>query len=440
MKRIFSAVWWFAVTAGAFSASGYAQSAGYLSLSKNFSGAITRSSVEVALSPNADCDQTQALIPEGSKLVSQSFTMNADANGVGTFQGLAIVVTPDNRVILQGSLRGTVGVNPRCNAAQGCRLPWHLEGLFETQPGSFERLITRSTSAVSVPLMMLNFSADQILESASPVPTYRGRLDGLIPTLPASVAKVTLVTDKPSYTVNDPITAIIINGAEMTIQAYDLKSFCSIIQLQVQNGNQWDDVATCPLKRLSFPVTIAASQRMDVPLLSNAAITTPGPGIYRLALTFRFLQNNTPISDSFLAFSQSFTIAPQPPSNSVIVKAERSLYQDREPIVIKITNDQEQAIVAEDHKSYCTVLNIQRQEGDNWVNVAPCLLLSPIRLIKIGSREDLFVKIANEDAASRLTPGTYRLELTYSGVDNAGQPAGSPVTVYGATFTVASKE
>lgn len=443
MKRMLSAVGWLALLFGSLIASANAQGSsatGLVALSKNFTGSIAGSSIELALSSNTECDQAQELIPEGSKLVSQTFSISADSNGVGTFQATASIVIPDGRVILQGSLRGTVGVNTRCGASQSCRLPWHLEGLFETAPSSFERFITRSTTNVAVGLMMLNFSADLNQQSASPVPIYRGRLDGLVPTLPAAVSKIGLAPDKSGYTVNDPLTAIITNGSEMAIQAYDLKSFCSIIQLQIQNGNQWDDVATCTLKRMSFPVTIPSGQRMDIPLLPTQTIAFPGPGTYRLALTFRFLGSNTPISDSLQAFSQPFVISPQPSSNTVTVKAERAIYQDREPVIVKVNNDLDRTIVAEDHKSYCSILYVQKQDGANWVNVATCLLATPTRLIKIGSHEDYFVKIANDDTASRLTPGTYRLELTYMMADSTGQPTGTPMTIYGPTFSVLGKE
>jgi hypothetical protein len=417
MKRLFSAIGWFALLTCSLAIYGNAQNSNLMPLSKNFTGAITRTSVELTLSSNAQCDQSQTLIPDGSKLVSQAFSMNTDSNGVGTFVGTASVVIPDGRVVLQGSLRGTIGVNTRCGANQSCRLPWHLEGLFETSSSSFGRSISRSTTNVTVPI-------------------FQGRLDGLIPTLPASVAKIGLAPDKPSYTVNEAITAVINNSSEMAIQAFDLKSFCSIVHLQIQNGNQWDDVGICTLKRLSFPTNISSGQRMDV-LLPTSQMT---PGIYRLALNFRFLESNTPISEPLVVFSPCFPITMQPPSNTVKVKADREAYQDRDPVVLKVTNEMSQTIVAADHKSYCSILYVQKQDGNNWVNVAPCLLLTQTRLVKINPGEEAFVKIANEDASSRLLPGTYRLELTYSAADGTGQPIGNPVTVQSSTFTVASKQ
>ncbi|MEP7338273.1 MAG: hypothetical protein ABI977_11115 [Acidobacteriota bacterium] len=423
-----------------FAVSMRAQNPGQTVLSKNVSGPITRSSVELTLTSNTGCDQTQSFLPEGSKLISQSFSLNADTNGVGTFQGTAQIISPDGRTILQGQLRGTVGINTGGCVSRTCRLPWHLEGLFETTPSTYERTIVRSTTDLKVALMMLNFSADLNQQSTSPLPLYQGRLDGLIPTLPASAARVTIAPDKASYTINDPITAIVVNGAEDAIQTYDLKSYCSIVQLQIQNGNQWDDAGDCLLKRLPFPVNILPNQQVDVLLPMNQGIPGPVAGTYRLALTFRFLAKGIPVSDSFTAFSPPFVIASQPPSNNVIVKAERDVYPERETVVVKITNDSDQSIVTLDHKSYCSILTVQKQQVSDWITVAPCLLATPTRLVKIGAREDVLLKLPADNTASRIEPGTYRLELVYFAMDANGQPTGNPSTVYSRTFTVAAKE
>lgn len=417
------------------------QISGQMLLSKNFSGPITNSSLELTLTTNAECDQTQTLLPDGTKLLSQSFTLNTDSNGVGTFQGTAQLVSPDARTIMQGQLRGTVGINTRCSGGnRNCRLPWHLEGLFETLPSAYDRFVARSTTDQKAELMMLNFSADLNQQSASPLPMYQGRLDGLVPGLPASAAKVTVAPDKLKYTVNDPITAIVFNGTEETIQTFDLMSYCSIVKLQIQNGNQWDDVGDCLLKRLSFPINVPSNQRLEVPLQMSLGIPAPVAGTYRLGLPFRFLGSGISVNDSFMAFSQTFTIAPMPATNNITVKAERDVYAEREPIVVNISNESDQLAVTMNHKSYCSIINVQKQQVNDWVTVAECQLLTPTRLVKIGARETLQMKIPNNDLAAKLDPGTYRFELAYWTTDASGQPVGNPITVYSRTLTVAAKE
>jgi len=306
MKRIYSAVFCGALLAAAVRAN--AQPSGQMILSKSANGPVTSTSLELTLSANAQCDQTQSFLPDGSKLSSQSFSLDVDANGVGTFQGPAQIISPDGRTILQGQLRGTVGIGTRCGGDGACRRPWHLEGLFETARSNFERFIARSTTDVRVPVMMLNFSADQNPQSASPLPLYLGRLDGLIP---------------------------------------------------------------------SFSVTL---------------------------------------------------------------KTDRDTYAEGETITVKITNDSNQSAVTMDHNSFCSVLDVQKQQANQWATIAPCLLMTPTRLVKLGPHEDFSVKLPTPEVTAKLDPGTYQLELTYWAMNESGQPVGNPTTVYSKTFTVASKE
>src|SRR5262245_43242013 len=112
-----------------------AQSSNLIVLSKNFSGPIFRASLALRLSSNTDCDKTQSLIPDGSRLISDSFDLNSDSSGMGTFSGFARIVAPDGKVVLQGWLRGTVGVNTRRDPNnKDCSAPGRLEGIFEGAP------------------------------------------------------------------------------------------------------------------------------------------------------------------------------------------------------------------------------------------------------------------------------------------------------------------
>lgn len=416
------------------------QTSGQMLLSKNVSGPITDSSVELTLTTNAECDQTQTLLPDGTKLLSQSFSVNTDINGVGTFQGAAQLVSPDGRTVLQGQLRGTVGINPRCSGATGCRLPGHLEGLFETIPSNYERLATRSTTDQKVGMMMLNFSADLNPLSTNRMPTHQGRLDGLVPTLPAAAARVSIAPDKASYLVNDVVTAILTNSSDQTIQATGRQSYCTTVQLQIQDGEQWNEIATCPLSTGSFPPHVSPGQQINIPLAPTTGMGAAVAGIYRLTFTFRFVLNGSAVGDPYAVSSQPFQISLLPPTSDVVVKAERDVYQDREAVSVKINNNSDQPIVTMDHKSYCSIIDVQNQQVNKWVVVAPCLLSTPTRLVKIRAREEIPILISNDNPASKLAPGTYRLELLYWAMNANGQPTGDPVTVYSKTFTVIAKE
>jgi hypothetical protein len=286
-----------------------AQSSAPLVLSKNGAGHILRTSFSLSLTANADCDQTQNFIPDGSRLVSESFNLNTDSNGVGTFNGLAQLVAPDGRLILQGSLRGTAGLNTRCGASRDCRLPGHLEGLFEGLPAT-ARSVGRVPELRSQ-VLTINFSADPNRESASPLPLYRARLDGLV-SVP-SAERVSIVTEQSAYDVNDPIA-------------------------------------------------------------------------------------------------------------------------------VKIVNGHDQNIVTWDHKTNCTIVVLQKQEAGGWVNVAPCPLLTPTRLVTIGARTEHLMKLPPESFGARFEPGTYRLEFAWFFVDGNGQPVGNPAPIYSPQFTLTSRQ
>ncbi len=440
MKRAFTAaVFLIVVLSAVAGAKGQAQDSGLLMLSKNFNGTVSRSAVEIGLTANADCDQTKSFIPDGSKLVTQDFVLNADSNGVGTFSGQAQVITPTGRVVLSGSLRGTVGINTRCGTNKSCRLPWHLEGLFESVPSSMQRAIVRSAAEVKIAPMVLNFSGDLNPQTASPLPIYQGRLDGLVPALPASVDRITVAQDKPSYLLTDMILTTVVNDSAETIQTWDKRSFCSIAQLQVLDGNQWNDTAFCPFKAPSLPVNITPGSKMDLPMHPSQAIEPLKVGTYRVALTFRFVSGNIPLSDSFVVYSQEFRLAAQPPSNQVIINTSKTVYQELEPVFFRVNNDTAQNVVAMDHNSFCSIVNVQKQEGGNWVGIAPCLLMTPTKLIKIGSREEIEVKLPTETLNSKLAVGNYRLALTYWNVDANGNQTGNPSTILSATFSVGGK-
>src|SRR5215510_1091761 len=152
-----------------------AQASNLLVLSKNVGGPIFRTSLTLSLTSNADCDQTQNLIPDGSKLVSESFSLNTDSAGLGTFNGFAQIVAPDGRIVLQGNLRGTAGVNTRRDPNnKDCRAPGRLEGIFEATP---TRSVMRSNAEVKSQVIMLNFTVELCRLCANPLPTYFGKLD-----------------------------------------------------------------------------------------------------------------------------------------------------------------------------------------------------------------------------------------------------------------------
>lgn len=405
-----------------------AQSANSMVLSKDASGPITRVFLSLTLRSNATCDATATLIPDGSRLVSDSFSMRVDATGIGVFRGLVRIITPEGRPILAGFLHGTVGTTTHREPGKDCRAPRHLEGVLEAlRPGSAS-------------VFEVNFSADEITEIASPLPTYRARLDGLVvPPLPLPPDETVRITsDRTEYTTVDPITAVISNHAEHAIQSLDEQSYCTIVQLQRQAGDQWVLTAPCPLARPPVPVNIGAGETKLVRLPPGPqASEAKEPGVYRLALTFTGLdENGKPIGHPLTIFSPLFRVNPPPAVGGVTITTNQNSYRGDERIVATIKNDTDQSIQTADHRSWCTVLFLQRKVGDMWSNLALCRLLTPTRLITIGPRQSLSVALPPEPALPQHEAGTYRVELSFWFLDSSGRPTGQPVVSDSPPFSV----
>jgi hypothetical protein len=435
MKRNWIAALIFALLVLLLHTASLAQSSDLLVLSKNANGPLLGRSLTLTLTSNADCDKTQSLIPDGSKLISESFSLKTESPGLGTFSGVARIVRPDGRVVLLGSLRGVVGVNTRRDPNnKDCLAPGRLEGIFEGTPA---RSITRSSLEAKPQFVMIAFTAEQNPLVAAPFPVYRGSLDGVI-TAPSPVEeKVKIAPDKAGYLPTDVINAIIFNGSDQTIQAFEGKSYCTIVQLQIQDEDRWNDVGSCAFILPPRPTNIFPNQKIEVAL--NSGQRPNPPGLYRLGLTFRVVENGVPVGKSLFVSSDPFRIVAPPSADRVSVTTDKNEYDVSETIVGEIVNGNDQTIVTWDHQSNCTILTLQKQEANGWVSIAPCPLLSPTLPVKIGPRTEVLVRLASGSFNNRFEPGTYRLQFIWYFIGADGLPTGFPVTVYSPQFTLTSK-
>jgi hypothetical protein len=433
----------------------HAQATDFLILSKDATGPITGVSLSLSLQSNTASDQTQDLIPNGSRLVANGFTMVADGQGLGSFSGSASIVTLDGRLILEGFLHGTVGLNASRGQGVDCHAPGHLEGLLEgfrlfsapsaTGNSGEETFVEKSSSTAGlivptrqqVTISTLIFSADEVPEIAGPLPIYRARLDGLI--RPAFLMpRVRIAPDRLEYGESDQITAIITNSSDTPIQIFDGRSYCTIVQLQRQESNQWAQVAGCPLARPSQPVIIGVGETRQVMLPPMTDVpASKEAGVYRLALTLTSLnKEGKPVGDTITITSAPFRVIASPAV--VTVTTDRTIYTVEDQIVVKVTTNADRSIQTTDHHSYCSILTLQRQEDEQWNNVAPCLLLTPTRLITIGPQQSISVTLPPELAGPLPQPGTYRVGFSFVFLDIKGQPIGQPVEVFSEPFSVVS--
>jgi hypothetical protein len=409
------------------------QSPGLITVAKELNGTITSSTLSLTLRSIRDCDRTQIEIPDESRLVSDSFALNADENGIGTFYGTAIIITPDGQALHVGTMRGTVGINKGCDQNKPCIAPWHLEGIFEPVPTFAPNPNGQIT--------MANFSADLNQQAAGPRPVYRGRLDGWFAPPPAFAQRVKIAPDKTSYLSRDIIVAIITNSSEMIIQSFDLKSFCTIVELQREEHGRWVNTGQCLLARTPLPVNINPGETMKVELQPIGIV--PGanePGVYRLALTFRAVEDDKPVSDYLVAVSPLFRINAMPRRDGVNVFADRKNYFIGQNINVTIDNNSDQDILTSRGRTDCTFVYLQRLDGSNWINVAECTSVIPAVMIKIASRQRVTIKLPDDPLTSTFGPGTYRLEFSYFPVESSGQTTGRENKVYSAQFQILPRQ
>jgi hypothetical protein len=289
-------------------------------------------------------------------------------------------------------------------------------------------------------VLMLNFTVELNRLSASPLPIYRGGLDGVITAPSPAPEKVKISPDKTGYLPAEVIAATIFNGSDKTIQSLDEQAYCTIVQLQLQQDGGWAETAVCPVGRATMPTNISPNQKIEVQLKPNPQAPGPNPsGLYRLGLTFKVVENGNPVGESWFIASETFRVITTPSADRVSVTTERSEYDVSEPIVVKITNGNDQSIVTWDHKTNCAILTLQKQEANGWGNIAPCLLLTPTRLVTIGPRMEQLMKLPAENSNARYAPGVYRLEFAWFFVDDNGQPVGNAATIYSPQFTITSK-
>ncbi len=407
-----------------------------LILSKDTGGVLTRTALGWTLRANPSCDQTGEAFPDGSRLMSEDLTFATDANGLGTVQGVVQIFAPDGRILQVMTLRGTVGLNARRDADKECRYN-HIEAQLEPVP---------TFAAPTIPqIARATLSADLDPRVAGPLPTYRAKLDGVVtlPPNPTPGKGVTINPDKSTYGETEAITATLFNGTNQPVTGFDLKSYCSIIKLQRQERENWATIGECFLKRIAFPVTLVAGETLRVVLQAGEnANALKKPGMYRLVFEYYVGAITTPptaASALLSATSPSFRVNAMPARQSVKLMLDQVPQFVGQGFVARIINDTDLPIQTADHKTQCTVFDVQRREANGaWTNVAPCPLASPTRLIRIGPRQSYAVKLPDERFG--LYPaGTYRLELNYQTIINE-QTLGQNTLLYTPEFTLRERQ
>lgn len=134
--------------------------------------------------------------------------------------------------------------------------------------------------------------------------------------------------------------------------------------------------------------------------------------------------------------TSSGSATPTATPGHVSVTTNKPQYAPSDTVAVTISNGLASDIVAADHQSNCTVVLIQRQDGQNWQPLNPCRVMTPTRLIPFGAGSTTPVQLQPPaSAADHGWPsGTYRIAFSYRQQASFSAPA---TTVYSAQFTVA---
>jgi hypothetical protein len=145
-----------------------------------------------------------------------------------------------------------------------------------------------------------------------------------------------------------------------------------------------------------------------------------------LLVEYHLGSGSTVARETTSVVSPVFRIGSQPVRQGVKVLIEELPEFTGQGFVVRVINDTEMAIQTEDHKTDCTILDLQRQENSDWTKVAQCPLLTPTRLIRIEPRQSQSIKLP-ASGATVYPPGTYRVEFSYQVLNPQG-PSGQTVS------------
>jgi hypothetical protein len=125
------------------------------------------------------------------------------------------------------------------------------------------------------------------------------------------------------------------------------------------------------------------------------------------------------------------------PTPGVVVAVGKSNYATTETITVTVQNALSASIIATDHQTSCTIVQLQIESNGAWQNQGGCALGIATRQITIaaGSMTSVSVDPAAGQIKTRPWPaGSYRVAFIYR-TGAVATPSPSE-TVYSPTFTV----
>ena len=113
-----------------------------------------------------------------------------------------------------------------------------------------------------------------------------------------------------------------------------------------------------------------------------------------------------------------------PPTLPVTLQVGATSYTPGSSISVTIKNLSGQTVYFADHRTNCTVLQVERQVSGSWVPVAPCKLMIATRIHSLNAGEVSKVTIIT---TNQWPTGNYHARLDYSFKPNTGNSGPTPV-------------
>lgn len=125
------------------------------------------------------------------------------------------------------------------------------------------------------------------------------------------------------------------------------------------------------------------------------------------------------------------------PTHGVVVEVGAASYATSDTIAVTVRNNLGSGIIATDHQSSCTIVQLQIEQNGAWQNQGGCSLGMPTRQIPLAAGSVTAVPVApgaGQISGKPWPAGTYRVAFAY--VVGTSVTAGASETVYSAPFTV----
>jgi hypothetical protein len=118
-----------------------------------------------------------------------------------------------------------------------------------------------------------------------------------------------------------------------------------------------------------------------------------------------------------------------PVTSLVTISLDKAQYHSGDLAIVVVTNGLAHSISTTDHKSSCSIVELEQQVNSSWQAVEPCRLQTPTLVVELAQGS-----VTEQKIAIPSTPATYRVTLSYTGGDEGtGGPGG---IAHSAEFTI----